>query len=277
MKGATLRRSPLFFARVIIVGSKRNELIRHDFKVESELCDMLSQRAKDMGWKVFPETGGNDLLLVATDDVRTKNARPGDQIGVQAKLSGNIKVLAQAMPDHWSEKGPHWHAVLVPVVVKEFDQIARRLGLLTFEATHRVWVGGEWRRERGIKHALTYLPPAMRHYYTEMVWHPDVEILVPAGVSSPRSVTPWKVKSVRLCLDALERGFLTIADFRHAGMSVSTWKQYGWIEATGERHGRTMKYRLVLDHNPPHLKWPEITERLKEDALIDEKTNKQKR
>lgn len=237
---------------------------------------MLSQRAKDMGWKVFPETGNHDLLLVAGEGVKTKNARPGDQIGVQAKLSGNVEVLAQAMPDHWGEKGPHWHAVLVPVAVKEFDQVARRLGLLTFEATKRVWKEHRWRRERSIEHELTYLPPVMRHYYTEPEWHPDVEILVPAGVKSPRSVTPWKVKSVRLCLDAIERGFLTIYDFRQAGVNITTWKQYGWVEASGEKHGRAMKYKLVLDQNPPHLKWPEITERLKEDALTDDKSKKRK-
>lgn len=231
---------------------------------------MLSRRARDMGWKVFPETSGHDLLLVATADVQTKNARPGDQIGVQAKLTGNVEVLAQAMPDTWGEKGPHWHAVLVPVAVKEFEQVARRLGLVTIEATKRVWKDHRWRRERGIDHELTYLPPAMRHYYTEMAWHPEVEILVPAGVKSPRIITPWKVKAVRLCLEALDRGFLTTADFRQAGVSMTVWKQKEWIEPSGERIGRSMKYRLVLENDPPHLKWPEIAERLKEDADMDD-------
>jgi hypothetical protein len=252
----------------------KNELIKHDFKSEADLCTMLSERARDQGWRVFPETADHDLLLVATAEVKTFNARAGDQIGVQAKLHPNIEVVAQAMPHGWREKGPHFHAVLVPVAVKEFDLVANRCGILVMEATRRVWRDGRLRRERYIDHELRYLPPSLRHYYDEMDWHPDVEILVPAGVRSPKRITPWKVDAVRLCLETLRRGFITTADFRKAGVSMTVWRQKKWIESTGERIGRSMKYRLVLENKPPHLAWPEIAERLGEDANLDEQLNK---
>lgn len=254
----------------------KNESIRHDYKAERDLCALLSERALEQGWRVFPETGDHDLLLVAGEDVKTMNARPGDQIGVQAKLHANIEVLAQAMPDPWSETGPHFHAVLVPVAVREFTSVAGRCGILVMEATKRIYDHGvrKWVRTRGIDHELRYLPPSMRHYYDEMTWHPEIEILVPAGVKSPRRVTPWKIDAVRLCLEAEKKGFLTTADFGHARVSMTVWRQKGWIEPTGEKIGRSKKYRLVDSANPPHLRWPEIAERLRADDDEDEKLSR---
>lgn len=252
------------------------ESVRHDFKVEADLCTLLSERAREQGWHVHPEIPGHDLLLVATPEVKTVNARAGDQIGVQAKLRPNFEVLTQAMPRTWGNKGPHFHAVLVPVASKEFDQVATRCGIVVMEATRRVWSQNEncWVRTRGIGHELRYLPPSMRHYYDSMEWHPEVEILVPAGVKSPRTVTPWKVNAVRFCLEAVERGFITTDDFRKAGLSMTVWRQKNWIEPTGDRIGRSMKYRLVLENNPPHLAWPEIAERLSQDSEEDKKLGK---
>ena len=57
-------------------------------------------------WTQYHETAGWDLLLVNPDGV---------QIGIEAKLSLNPKVLDQALPGRWGEeRGPDYRAVLVP-------------------------------------------------------------------------------------------------------------------------------------------------------------------
>jgi len=62
------------------------------------------------GWVAYPETAGFDILLVREID--------GAQIGIEAKLVLNAKVVEQALPNglRWNagEVGPDYRAVLVP-------------------------------------------------------------------------------------------------------------------------------------------------------------------
>jgi hypothetical protein len=241
---------------------------RHDYTKESDLCELLTAEARSEGWKVFPETDF-DLLLVASHDVRTRGASPGDQIGVEAKLAANVDVLGQAMPAKWGSKGPNFHAVLVPLPDPVFIEIARRLGIMVVTASAHVW---KWdpeskrtveRWERVIR-GFRELPATLRHYYDEPIWYPDIEIDTPAGVKSPKKITEWKVKAVRLCMQGLERGYLLTHDFHVAGISMTVWNREGWIEPIG-KIGRSKKYKLVDSAKPPHILYPEIVAAITKD------------
>ena len=76
------------------------------YKTEAALCaDFITWVKAESGtqrrfgagrspvWTPYAETAGWDILLVAAD---------GTQIGVQAKLRFNLKVIAQSIPDRWS-------------------------------------------------------------------------------------------------------------------------------------------------------------------------------
>ena len=235
----------------------------HDYESEQDLCEHFATYARTLGWKVYPETSNQDLLLVATPETKTYNARPGDQVAIQAKMHPNIEVLFQAMPKLHDTRGPHYHAVLVPAPTYEFKQLAARLGIWVFEATQHAPKGEV--RKRSVKSELMNLPITYVHMYEEPLWFPEIEVIVPAGVRSPKSVSPWKMKAVQLCMLCLKKGYLLSTDFREAGMHVQNWVKRKWA-LPGDKEGRHKKY-YVTD-TAPHAMFPEIVEALKtlEDA-----------
>lgn len=182
------------------------------------------QRQKPV-WTVYPETAGWDLLLV--DQV-------GVQIGIEAKLTLNAKVLCQALPDHrWaSDHGPDYRAVLVPAdkVQANMHPIAAALGLtiLTVRREERwggkvsVYVhpsslpdengGDSW----SVKGWRSWLP-SQRCPLPDYV--PDVE----GGKPSPVALTAWKVKAIKLMILLERRGGVTRRDMNHLGISHSRW------------------------------------------------------
>jgi hypothetical protein len=89
------------------------------YATEAELCAALIKHNSEK-WTAYPETSGFDILMVRKAD--------GFQIGVEAKLSLNAKVILQAIepPGHWwaNESGPDCRAVLVPWKAKGSDLAA---------------------------------------------------------------------------------------------------------------------------------------------------------
>ena len=79
------------------------------FEKETDLCAEFMKRVPSE-WVVYPETGGFDIVLVRKED--------GFQIGVEAKLKLNGKVISQAAEYAGSwyscQSGPDCRAVLVP-------------------------------------------------------------------------------------------------------------------------------------------------------------------
>ena len=73
------------------------------YKLEKEMCDELIVQAKNNNWIVYPEQGGWDILLI----------RNNIQVGIQAKLRPNIKLLSQSFPLTERETGPHYRAIAV--------------------------------------------------------------------------------------------------------------------------------------------------------------------
>lgn len=224
---------------------------KNPYKLESELCNVLIKYARSTGWKVYTETSGWDLLLVK--DI---------QIGIQAKLKDNIKVLVQTMPSSHDEAGPNVRAILVPRASKEFKIITNALGLFVIEGL--VQIRGKLGRKYWSKEIKTNLDKYNKKYIThpkKLCWTPDIEINVPAGVKSPRSITEWKIKAIKMCYKLQKKGYLTSKDFQEAELSITIWK-IKWLIDCGEKDGKLTKYvknpRAIL----PDELYPEITKAL---------------
>nr|WP_303705446.1 hypothetical protein [Brevundimonas naejangsanensis] len=207
---------------------------------------------KTSKWTVYPETAGWDLLLV--DEA-------GVQIGVEAKLSLNAKVICQALPDPtWADaEGPDYRVVLVPSRSCQLHMhpIARALGLTIIEISKssgsydpgRVRVvpsglpdehsGFDW----DLRHWFSWLP-ARRCRLPEYV--PDVA----GGKPSPVALTEWKIKAIKLMILLDRRGFVTRRDMRLLGISPTRWTDafHGFlspdpIKGGYVRNGRTPDLR----------------------------------
>lgn len=191
------------------------------FKTEAEMVSAWLQNdfAHSNGrklWTVYPETAGWDLLLVHDD---------GFQVGVEAKLALNAKVLAQALVgqhDAWRSVGPDYRAVLVPErkCQAHLSEIAAAIGikLLKFRTP-----------ERGVR-SFVALPDEGSSYLAWPNWLPEKRCTLPdyipdvaAGCSSPLMLTPWKVKAIKLMLVLERRGYVTRADMRALEISPTRW------------------------------------------------------
>jgi hypothetical protein len=186
-------------------------------------------------WTIYPETAGWDLLLV--DEA-------GVQVGVEAKLSLNAKVICQALPDHrWAEEhGPDYRAILVPSnkVQGHLHPIAAALGLTILTAQREERWGGKVSvhiqptalpDEHGgdswsVKGWFSWLPTkrcALPDYI------PDVE----GGKPCPVALTTWKIKAIKLLILLERRGGVTRRDMTHLGISHSRWTDayHGFLTA----------------------------------------------
>jgi hypothetical protein len=212
---------------------------------EADLCSSFikavtePRRVIGAKWVAYPETAGFDILLVRAD---------GFQIGVEAKLVLNARVVAQVLPyrEGWcygSKAGPDCRAVLVPFGKCNDDlvRICAALGVTVI----RLHVeppkgGGTW------GHPFSpYLPDEQTKLAADD-WHPwappercPVPEYVPdvqAGASAPVKLSEWKVKAIRLSV-MLEERPVTRADFKALQLSPTNWLcPHGWL-ARGEDGG----------------------------------------
>lgn len=175
-------------------------------------------------WTVYPETAGWDLLLVNEDGV---------QIGIEAKLSLNAKVICQALPDNrWVEAtGPDYRAVLVPSrdVQGHFHPIASALGLsiITISKADR-WGGTH------VDVSPSHLPDEASGYDWDLrgwfSWLPAKRAPLPeyvpdvsGGKPCPVALTDWKIRAIKLIILLDRRGYVTRADMKHLGISPTRW------------------------------------------------------
>lgn len=220
------------------------------FENEAELCQGFTAAARDAGCKVWSEAGF-DLLLQATIDYPMRMPiRRGDFVGIEAKMTGNFKVLSQIRKRLSYDKGPDFYSVLVRKASEDFCTIARELRVMVItpaelNAELSKMLQYNWRTEG----CLRYLPAGKP-------WHPDIEVDIPAGQASPRQQTQWKMKAIELCVRARKKGHLTSRDFFDHNLSMTVWKNRQWIVPTGEKAGRLKIYRL--GDNAPDIQNPEI-------------------
>lgn len=192
------------------------------FKTEAELCAAFIEWVKRDGFTSYPETAGFDILLV--------NDRSGHQIGVQAKLRMNFKVIDQLLPRYLASKdeGPDHYAVLIPGHPGDADGILDVLGINCFYPSYSY----------GGRHEFTM--PGYDSVPSRKVlfdWNPKQRIPVPAyipdvvaGASAPIQLTPWKISALRLLAHLEVHGSISrkqVADF---GMDSRRWCGHGaWL------------------------------------------------
>jgi hypothetical protein len=215
---------------------------------ETELCQNFIGAAESYGWTCYPETSGWDILLVR-DEI---------QIGVQAKLRANVKVVAQCLPDMywWGRKlspsvrrkivkrGPHFRTVLIPrkttahQTLRDLSNVCQALGLWVFTDDMFGW------------HLLEAGSVVQDDYHwqpEEPEWLPDFVPQVPAGAASPLQLTSWKQAALRLLARAQVRGKVTSADAKEIGVHMDLFVNRHasdlWLKQIG-KDGRFHTYEL---------------------------------
>jgi hypothetical protein len=208
---------------------------------EAELCDRFAVLAREDGWTVYPETGGWDLLLVASDqprefgrdDMEWFRVETGTQIGIEAKKRPNFPVISQALK-YWSwtetTEGPDYRAVLVPEQIDGFAEVALACGIGVYDLRD-LEARSEYNGRRKKRVTIGRMKPWP---YMRRCWLPESVPNLPAGVPAPRQMTRWKEAAMKVCETLRQRGYLTSSDFRLNGISVSTWVDR-WIVSTGEK------------------------------------------
>lgn len=206
------------------------------FKTEAELC------AAFIAWvtrerpevRCYPEWAGWDILLAYPE---------GFQIGVQAKLRVNAKVILQAVPNEYGDgrvPAPDYRAVLVPERNGLAD-VAKMLGLVVFYAAAR----GDIDRA----HFLPDLRPwPWRTRGAGIVdrewldWNPATRHALPptatdsvAGSSAPVTLTPWKLCALDVLAELEVKRTITTKRMRQLGVDPRRWQACAWLEAEAER------------------------------------------
>lgn len=227
------------------------------FETEADLCAAFIAWVKADGgqyrsgkqlpvWTPYAETAGWDILLVAED---------GTQIGVQAKLRFNMKVLQQCLPDCWDAwhgRGPDYRAVLVPEWSSDDARIANALGLALIGHTGHTWGPPQFRPgllENECGGGWHYWSPSEREKLPEFV--PDVV----AGASAPVQLTKWKIAALRIVATLEVRGFITRQDFRTHEVDPRRWTgPGGWLlpRSEGMKHAGQYVRGPGLDFDKQH-------------------------
>lgn len=253
------------------------------FTKETELCQAFLDSLPDV-WRKYPEQGDWDFII----------QRGLTQIGVQAKLVADLKVLTQALPSCPGEPkiGPHYRAVLIGRwsgrTVKaalrsrsEFCALARHLRLLVLRPPD-LWRNAAV-RPLGWKRFDRWLPVDRMINYTQMLkrppweklkwryyrWHPSSPIWVPpfepklpAGVPSPSHVSAWQLAALALHRICEDKGWICLNDARKivgsmAGVSfqASSLLKYFWYATQVAAEGRQKRWKSLKNRNT-HLKTP---------------------
>lgn len=219
------------------------------FAKESDLCAaFIAALPKD--WTAYPETGGFDILLVRVAD--------GFQIGVEAKLKLNAKVICQAaeFEGHYyvDQPGPDCRAALIPEGVSvDLAPLCRLIGITIIRMGERNWFNPQ-------------LPKVSGAYYSSDPWFercpskridlPDWVPDVTAGNSAPVALTDWKVRAIKIAITLSRRGFVTRKDFAFFKISMSRWTQERWIVQDGQggwKAGRLPDFRAQHPINYPQI------------------------
>lgn len=208
---------------------------------EAALCAEFASLIPD-GWTVYNEACGFDMVVV--------HDATGAQIGVEAKLALNAKVISQAIDGlGTNERGPDFRAVLVGGRIGDIDIIARRLGITVIRLREKMgryrhfdWQGPE-RPSFAIHPDLpeAKVPDLRRfcNWFDHDKWFdlaperrlalPDYVPDVEAGHPSPILLSDWKIKAIKVCVYVERRGEIDRAAFRALRIDPSRWMTGNWL------------------------------------------------
>jgi hypothetical protein len=238
------------------------------FETEAAVCERLIADAKVGGWTAYPEQGDWDLLLV----------RRRVQVGVQAKLVGNLEVLLQALPAPARPSictGPQYRAIVVgrwPGRTPKAQQdrrnqiaaLAMRLRVLVLEPPllgNGNWLRGGWPSPNIGRPLWRFGQERIdwrwyRWRTTEPVWTPPFVPDLPAGVPAPQSVSAFQIAAVRLERLGAERGWVCLDDARAVQAEVGgRWNPQTLLSRFWTCSGKRIEGSRQCQWTP-HRHWP---------------------
>jgi hypothetical protein len=188
-------------------------------------------------WTIYHESCGYDLLLVED--------QTGVQLGLEAKLLLNLKVINQVLPSRYSRNGPDYRAVLVPdrAVQPGLGEICNQIGIgILGVYNSRMGYGNhkpkpEWNINQGLPDEREAFDFSMRDWHP---WLPEMRCVLPeyvpdvvGGKPAPVALTEWKIRAIKLLVLLERRGHVTRKDMRILKISPTRWTagSYGYLLA----------------------------------------------
>ncbi|MTI10205.1 hypothetical protein [Curvivirga aplysinae] len=225
--------------------------MNYTYDKEKDLCEDFLNSLPDE-WTAYPETGGFDIVLL--------HDKSKIQVGIEAKLVLNPKVLSQILPSRRSEQaGPDFRAILVPSNKRNtaVEDICEFLGITILRINKRqrhsqILIDAELAPEKWDIDFYPSLPNPIdaeeanyRTWFLYDDWFDcapieriELPITVPrvsAGVPSPKMLTPWKIKAMQLLILLEKYGYVTRTDFKELKLNQSLWSQSRWLSQGGAR------------------------------------------
>ncbi|AMS41182.1 hypothetical protein [Aminobacter aminovorans] len=226
------------------------------FRSEAELCATFISQLPE-GWTAYPETAGFDILLSRDAD--------GAQVGIEAKLVLNAKVIEQAVPhDNWwhaDGEQPDFRAALVPWgCAGGLSGVCGLLGITVIQMAskelYQSWYEGSRRKMR------PELPKVGMSTWEERDWRdwcpakrctlPDYIPDVTAGASAPVQLSDWKIRAIKLVVLLDRRGYVTRADFKHLQLDPGRWIYSGRWLVHGAVKGQFVRCNETPDFRTQH-------------------------
>lgn len=235
------------------------------FNTEAELCEAFCVWARSDGMLVYAETAGWDIVLVHPTEHW--------QLGVEAKLSLNTRVLQQALKglvvgEYMKEQpGPDFRAVLVPEREQVMSHLAAVLGVEVFTPRETYDARGpKWAFHAGDWYADAV--PWFDHNPLKRLPLPDFIPDVVAGVPSPRTLSPWKVGALRVLAMLELQGFVTRDDVRKCGNDPRRWcASDGWLSQRGD--GRWVRASRTPKFDQEHTEvYPQVLQEAREKLTL---------
>lgn len=222
---------------------------------ESSLCLHFIHEALLMGWRCIPEYPKSrfDILLIAEEWVQTKDAKPGMQIGVQAKMNFSKELLDQlrhplSYQRVWNN--PDYIVGLIPQLrlneaSKKKLEMLKMWGVGLFTA-YDVFNGNEHETTKRSVNLADMSKVGKKHDFLGRVPppKPDYPFTLPGSVGG-QHWSPWKERAMNFVVDMVRRGDgMTLSDFHKAKVDPKIWIRKGWITRTGERRGRAELFKF---------------------------------
>jgi hypothetical protein len=227
---------------------------RERWPTEAAMFEAFLAVVEPQGLVGYPECCGHDLLLEVSPrwtDTES-NLRVGDTIVVEGKLQATLHLLHQARPRRAHGPWADWYAILVGRTTdRETRELCRDLQIVVIDyppAAQRHTSRFPWQ--------LPVFPASHRLEVTRR-FKPLLKVDMAPGQPAPRTVTPWKVEAVRLCLRLAGGEELRATDFRAVRIDARRFVEAGWMVQV-RREGRVAVYRGCETATRPDLRYPEI-------------------
>jgi len=266
-----------------VVGDKRRTKAHEHFDSEADLCSLFIREFNQLpGWTCYPECAGFDVLVVHED---------GRQIGVEAKLTLNVKVADQILPvealDFYSRPGPDYRLVIVGRITDSsagLRKMLERFGVqvlvprishtsrgdeATFDLEHRLLEAKGQKSMFGRLYLFDWNPE-------ERCRLPAMVTSLPAGVPSPVRLTPWKESALKVLALLRKQGFITARQIAAYGVAITRWTQPvgntpAWL-SKGEVRGQWVESKFLPAFDIQHPEVYALAVQMLEKKLSEELT-----